>query len=99
MNSSITPEFRKAQRLYLKSTKGRNPEIEKDWTPFRAAEKRFKARFPPLDLSDVLDLACLDEHRTAEIRESGWCGTPNASKAQRLSGSVNAYTIPDIPGM
>lgn len=30
---------------------------DSEWTPFRAAEKRFKVRFPPPDLTDVLDLA------------------------------------------
>jgi len=30
---------------------------DSEWTPFRAAEKRFKARFPLPDLTDVLDLS------------------------------------------
>ena len=98
MASTTTAEYKKAQRLHLKSTRGRNPDVEKDWTAFRAAEKRFKARFPPVDLSDVLDLALLDEKRTAEIAASGWSGSKDSAEFREISSDIAAFTITDIPG-
>lgn len=67
--------YKKAKKLYEKSLRNRPPEqIGGGWTAFRAAEKRFKARFPPPDLSDVLDLALLDVNRSDEILNGGWKG-------------------------
>ncbi|KAF8201434.1 hypothetical protein BJ912DRAFT_1019397 [Pholiota molesta] len=79
------------------------PNIESEWTPFRAAEKRFKARFPPPDLSSVLDLACADEHRAREIQDGHWRGNPSAIKVVEIPlktpnrEPAKAYTIPQIP--
>ncbi|KAJ7285929.1 hypothetical protein C8J57DRAFT_1286275 [Mycena rebaudengoi] len=39
--------YKKAKRQYLNSTQKRPAAVDLDWTPFRAAEKRFK-------MSDVL---------------------------------------------
>ncbi|KAI6103561.1 hypothetical protein F5141DRAFT_1189872 [Pisolithus sp. B1] len=44
--------FKKAKRQYIRTTKNRNQDADVNWTPFRAAEKKFKARFPPPDLTD-----------------------------------------------
>ena len=52
--------IQKAQKQHLKATKNRKLDFDPslEWTPFRAAEKRFKARFPlPDSSSDILDLA------------------------------------------
>ena len=38
-----SPEYKKAQRRFIKATKNRNNDVEKDWTPFRAAEKKFNS--------------------------------------------------------
>ncbi|KAF8959032.1 hypothetical protein BDZ97DRAFT_1923177 [Flammula alnicola] len=100
-----TPEYRKAQRQYLKTTKNRPANIEQEWTPFRAVEKRFKARFPPPDLSSVLDLACADERRTREVELDRWKGSPTAVEYVKIPlrdgirESANAYTVPQIPGL
>jgi hypothetical protein len=93
-------EYRRARRHFLKSTKNRDPALEKDWTPFRAAEKRFKARFPPPDLSDVLDLATLDPARIAEIQAGVWHGSPESVEISQISTSSGqrAYVVPRIPG-
>lgn len=94
-----TPEYKKAQRQYLKATKNRPVNIDQEWTPFRAAEKRFKARFPPLDLSSVLDLALRNDARNPEIENGIWAGSPDAVECiQILSGTKSAYIVPQIPG-
>ena len=99
-----SPAYKKAQRQYLKATKNRPANISGEWTPFRAAEKRFKARFPPPDLSSVLDIACADDQRAREIDDGRWIGSSTAFQTVGLectSGSresAKAYTIPQIPG-
>ena len=107
MSSSIllpnTPEYKKAQRQYLKATKNRPATIDQEWTPFRAAEKRFKARFPPPDLSSVLDLAAADGSRAQEIIDGHWQGSPTAVESVKMplrndKRRSNAYLIPAIPG-
>jgi alkylated DNA repair protein alkB homolog 1 len=100
MPSTInTPEYKKAQRQYLKATKNRPANIDEGWTPFRAAEKKFKARFPPLDLSSVLDLALRNDARIPEIENGVWAGSPDAVECiQILSDSKSAYIVPQIPG-
>ena len=93
-----TPEYKKAQRQFLKATKNRPANIEQEWTPFRAAEKRFKARFPPPDLSDVFDLAC---NKVRELERKHWMGSPtvvdyvDVSLADR---NLAAFSIPRVPG-
>ncbi|KAG6889300.1 hypothetical protein C0995_001956 [Termitomyces sp. Mi166 len=92
--------YKKARRLYYKATKNRNPDLELDWSPFRAAEKKYKARFPPPDLSNVLDLATLDPTRNDEIGQGIWRGS-NTIQHRELSAtgrSTKFYTIPQIPG-
>lgn len=63
-----------------------------------------QARFPPPDLSDVLDLALLDETRALEIQTGVWKGTSNALDYRELtpkasSSNIKAYTTPHIPGL
>lgn len=88
--------YKKARRQYIKATKNRPRDVENDWTPFRAAEKKFKARFPPPDLSNVLDLATLDPARTEEVSQGVWAGRPDAVQYEVLE--KNVITIPQIPG-
>lgn len=90
--------YKKARRQFYKATKGRPPPSENDWTPFRAAEKKYKARFPPPDLSNVLDLAQLDSARSQEISQGVWKGSLDALEYSSLESSPTAFTIPDIPG-
>ncbi|KAJ7740700.1 hypothetical protein DFH07DRAFT_926444 [Mycena maculata] len=96
--------YKKAMRQYINSTRNRPNDVELDWTPFRAAEKRFKARFPPPDLSNVLDLALLDDTRAAEIQAGIWKGATDALDYRELtqkasSSNIKAYTTPRIPGL
>ncbi|KAJ8520411.1 hypothetical protein ONZ45_g2766 [Pleurotus djamor] len=72
--------YKRAQRQYYKATKHRSNDLESEWTPFRAAEKRYKARFPPPDLSGVLDIAALDPLRQDEVRQGGWAGDPHTTQ-------------------
>ncbi|GLB35010.1 putative 2OG-Fe(II) oxygenase superfamily protein [Lyophyllum shimeji] len=101
LHDPTSPAYKKAKRLYLKATRTRNPALELDWSPFRAAEKKFKARFPPPDLSHVLDLATLDPTREDEIDQGVWRGSHEVEHTE-LSGagrSTKAYTVPRIPGL
>ncbi|RXW24124.1 hypothetical protein EST38_g1735 [Candolleomyces aberdarensis] len=90
--------YKRARRQFYKTTKNR-PTVDQDWTPFRAAEKRFKARFPPPDLSNVLDIAQLDESRQQELAQGVWQGSASPFEYRRLSGSSDACIIPAIPGL
>jgi alkylated DNA repair protein alkB homolog 1 len=93
---------KKAEKRYLSSLKNRDQSVEAQWTPFRAAEKYYKTRFPLPDLSKVLDLALLDPNRIQEIQSGFWKGTANPDIYRDVSGSgpshANIYTIPSVPG-
>lgn len=98
--------YKKARRKFLKTTRNRDQQIEAEWTPFRAAEKKYKARFPPPDLSAVLDLALLDEEREDEISRGVWNGRCDASPYRKIelkgaakrSGKRKAYVFENRPG-
>ncbi|KAG6818164.1 hypothetical protein H0H87_000069 [Tephrocybe sp. NHM501043] len=92
--------YKKARRLYFKATKNRNPDLELDWSPFRAEEKKYKARFPPPDLSNVLDLATLDPAREDEIGQGVWRGSHllHYKELSAAGRSTKFYAIPEIPG-
>ncbi|KAJ7046694.1 hypothetical protein C8F04DRAFT_1061399 [Mycena alexandri] len=104
LHDPASAAYKKAKRQYLNSTRNKKNTAELDWTPFRAAEKRFKARFPPPNLSDVLDLALLDDTRTLEIQAGVWKGSSSAVDYRELSpkassSNIKAYTTPRIPGL
>lgn len=90
--------YKKALRKHLKT---KRPPLDHEWTPFRAAEKRFKARFPPPDLGDVLDLSHVE---LSAMLPNEPKGNPHAipTKSIRLeceeSKRGKAYTVPQIPG-
>jgi alkylated DNA repair protein alkB homolog 1 len=96
--------YKKARRQHLKTTKCRDNSVDLNWTPFRASEKRYKTRFPPPDLSGVLDLATLDESRVDEIARGGWRGRADAVNCRELAPNPlsrcnsKIYIIPGIPG-
>lgn len=93
--------YKKARRQYHKATKNRSSDVESDWTEFRAAEKRYKSRFPPPDLCNVLDLATLDRSRDEEVKQGVWMGKHDAVEHVEIparSGSAKVYAIPRIPG-
>ncbi len=104
LHDSSSAAYKKAQRLHQKTTKNRSTAVESEWTPFRAAEKFYKARFPPPNLSNVLDLATLDDSRSSEIEAGYWLGRAEAVEYAELplknaSDARKAYAIPAIPGM
>lgn len=49
---------KKAFKQYLKSTRGHVVD-DSQWTEFKRAEKKYKAKYPPPSLDDVLDLTAL----------------------------------------
>ena len=110
MATSLDPtsrEYKRARKHHYKSTKNREENLDKDWTPFRAAEKKYKARFPPPDLSDVLDLALLNEARDSEIERGGWKGHLETTQVKEIGlentqatteGARKAFTVTAIPG-
>ncbi|KAL5533065.1 hypothetical protein ACEPAF_4841 [Sanghuangporus sanghuang] len=98
--------YKKARKQYLKSNRNRPSGSSLDWTPFRAAEKKYMAKFPSPDLSDVLDLALLDECRSDEVAKGRWKGRADAIDAREitLKGYTGcrwrrAYYVPQIPGL
>ena len=93
-----SPQYKKARRHHFKTTQ-RNSSP--DWSPFRAAEKRYKARFPPPDLSHVLDLATLDPARAHEIQQGFWSGRSDLIAHKPIvipDRDTRAYIVPCIPG-
>ncbi|KAJ3520201.1 hypothetical protein NM688_g9197 [Phlebia brevispora] len=98
-----TAAYKKARRQYLKSTRNKDDRIEAQWTPFRAAEKKYKAKFPPPDLSDVLDLALLDDTRSGECKLGGWSGSADALVFRAVDleeeKGKKVYIFPSIPGL
>jgi alkylated DNA repair protein alkB family protein 1 len=104
-STSDEKAHKKAKKLYEKSLRNRHPDqVGADWTPFRTVEKRFKARFPPPDLSDVLDLALLDPARSDEILNGGWKGNPAALSHEHIGVQLgdgllrSAYVFKSHPG-
>ncbi|KAN0076875.1 hypothetical protein V8E55_010730 [Tylopilus felleus] len=84
-----TKELKKARRLHWKSTKNRSVDIDQSWTPFRVAEKKYKARFPPPDLSDVLDLVSLLN-----------ANPPTLYRPIRIAANgPDVFILPDLPGL
>jgi len=110
MAASLDPtsrEYKRARRHHYKTTKNRTEGSDTDWTPFRVAEKKYKARFPPPDLCDVLDLALLDETRSSEIERAGWKGREDAVLTKEIglrdirvttARTRKAFTVAGIPG-
>lgn len=105
LSTSDERAYKKAKKLYEKSLRNRPSEqVGADWTPFRTAEKRFKARFLLPDLSDVLDLALLDPNRSDEVLNGGWKGNPAALSYERISIQLgdglleSAYIFKSHPG-
>ena len=97
--------YKKARRKHWKSTRNRPDHPEADWTLFRAAEKKYKARFPPPDLSDVLDLALTDPSRAVETARGRWKGRTDAVECREIplhdsegGGGRKAYIFPGTPG-
>lgn len=109
LHDPTSAAYKRARRRHIKATRNRHQDVEADWTLFRAAEKTYKARFPPPDLADVLDLAALDETRQEETSRGGWCGRGDAVTWEEMelhdcshagpSTGGKAYIFPDIPGM
>ncbi|KAI9456642.1 hypothetical protein BJY52DRAFT_1204692 [Lactarius psammicola] len=103
-------EYKRARRHHYKTTKNRDGDTDTDWTPFRAAEKKYKARFPPPDLSGALDLASLDASRHADIERTGWKGRPDAVQVKEIdlddarhkpgvARTRRAFAVVDVPGL
>ncbi|OBZ75919.1 Alpha-ketoglutarate-dependent dioxygenase alkB, partial [Grifola frondosa] len=95
LHDPTSAAYKKARRKYLKTTRNRANNADPDWTPFRAAEKKYKARFPPPDLSDVLDIAWV---------EAAWKGRPDAVQYKKIAlkgvaEGRKAYVFPSTPGL
>ncbi|KIY69975.1 hypothetical protein CYLTODRAFT_442295 [Cylindrobasidium torrendii FP15055 ss-10] len=101
LHDSSSAAYKKARRIHYKTTKNRDSAADADWTPFRTAEKYYKARFPPPSLVNVLDLATLDEERSAEIEAGFWHGNGDTVSIKELDthGGTKVYSVPSIPGL
>ena len=65
-------------------------------TPFRVAEKKFKDRSLPSDLSTVLDLACADPQRAYEVVRGRWAGCSDVVTCKPVGR--HALAIGNLPG-
>ncbi|KAH9955609.1 hypothetical protein BC827DRAFT_1141187 [Russula dissimulans] len=101
-------DYKRARRHHYKTAKNRVEGLGADWTPFRAAEKRYKARFPPPDLSGVLDPALLDNARSSEVERGRWKGRADAVQTREVgledarvhtARTRKAFTVDGIPGL
>jgi len=93
--------YKKARRNELRNARNRQPLDDLEWTPFRIAEKKYKAKFPPPDLSAVLDLALLDNEREEEVRSGAWVGNATAQEYEEIGvcRGCKAYCLPKVPGL
>ncbi|KIJ68929.1 hypothetical protein HYDPIDRAFT_172447 [Hydnomerulius pinastri MD-312] len=102
-----SPEYKKARRQYIRTTKNRSHDVDATWTPFRAAEKKYKARFPPPDLSGVLDLTApahgipsndevANEYVSKYIDANGSNVATEPPFSKVASG---VFTVPAVPGL
>lgn len=104
MHDPTSPAYKKARRKHWKSARNRPEHADADWTPFRAAEKKYKARFPPPDLSGVLDLALADPSRATETSRGGWKGRVDAVECREIplhsseESGKKAYIFPGTRG-
>jgi hypothetical protein len=111
LHDPTSTAYKKAARHHRKSTRtqqARGTSDDGEYSPFRAAEKRYKARFPPPDLGDVLDLALLDPARAQECALGGWRGRADAAEWREIALKGGAadddghlrrgYVLPAIPG-
>ena len=108
IHDPTSSEYKKARRKHWKSTRNRPEHADADWTPFRAAEKKYKAKFPPPDLSSALDLAAADPSRAEETARGGWRGRADAVECTEIllhddteaggAGGRKAYIFPGTPG-
>ncbi|KZV88848.1 hypothetical protein EXIGLDRAFT_678500 [Exidia glandulosa HHB12029] len=92
------PGYKAAVRRLKKSQKSFDHAPSSSWTPFRAAEKLYMQKFPPPDLSAVLDLASGEEDRALEMQHSRWKGSPTAFPTRRLYHR-NAHVVDNVPGL
>ncbi|CDO74885.1 hypothetical protein BN946_scf185004.g35 [Trametes cinnabarina] len=108
IHDPTSPAYKKARRKHLKSTRNRpDSPLDAHRTPFRAAEKKYKARFPPPDLSDVLDLAAADPARAQEVARGKCNGRADAIPCEEIllrgeEGQAHqrrAYMFPGTPGL
>ena len=105
MYSLDSPEYKKARRKHLKTTKNRPSDIEDGWTPFRTMEKKFKAKWPPPDLNGVLDLSHnMDVADEVSEGQYVWRGRADAVEWREIgldireTGKRRAYVFPSVPG-
>lgn len=106
-----SPNYKKARKLHLKTTKNRPADIEDGWTPFRTMEKKFKAKWPPPDLRGVLDLSQgvdmdIDGEEGTSQNVHSSQGDVFAWRQIKLDteermegkGERRAYVVPSVPG-
>ena len=101
MASMDDKAYKKALRKHLNA---KRPALDHEWTPFRAAEKRYKARFPPPDLGDVLDLSHVQSSDKNAMLHNEPKGNAHAIPVRPIrlqcdgSKRGRAYIVPRIPG-
>lgn len=93
----LTVAEKKARRQHLKTTKNRPTDVEEGWTSFRAAEKKYKAKWPVPDLSGVLDFGEDDEtHHNVGAEHAGIDDIKVASSENKWRGRKDAVEWREI---
>ncbi|KZT33028.1 hypothetical protein SISSUDRAFT_993502 [Sistotremastrum suecicum HHB10207 ss-3] len=97
----MSPEYRKALKNHRRSTQGKpDKAASDDWTAFRKAEKKYKAKFPPPSLDDVLDLSLLLKANN-HLDNNDLVGRADVVQVEeiRCEGNKRAFILPTIPGL
>lgn len=88
-------DYKKRLKQHRKSTKGHQTD-ESTWTAFRREEKKYKAKYPPPSLDEVLDLAALLDDKD----QVGNCsGSTFIRRLKSKPGQPLAFSLDDIPGL
>lgn len=100
LHQKIERTYKKARRNERRSTQHGHSPDDHESTPFRLAEKKYKVKFPPPDLSAVLDLALLDKERDEETKRSAWVGSATAQEYEEVGvcEGRKVYCLPQVPG-
>ncbi|KAK0450800.1 hypothetical protein EV421DRAFT_1775278 [Armillaria borealis] len=71
LHDTSSAAYKKAQRLHQKTRKNRNNAVDADWTPFRAAEKMYKARSEEIEAGVWVGRSEAVEFRRTERAREG----------------------------
>lgn len=93
MTSDNDHNYKRRLKQYRKSTMGHLAD-ETAWTAFRKEEKKYKAKYPPPSLDEVLDLAALSSDQSSSCLFDKY-----VKQFKTKSGRTKAFGLEHIPGL